>query len=1086
MAGYCRYPTIHQDNIVFLCEDDLWSVPAAGGMARRLTSNRGAVSAPALSPDGTRLAFIGREEGPAEVYTMPALGGPAQRLTFQSASADVVGWTQDGDRIVYASSACLPHPRVRWLWTVPAQGGVPERLPFGPANHIAYGPAGQIAIGRHTADPARWKRYRGGTAGRLWIDRAGDGEFVPLEPVQGNLTCPMWIDDRIYFVSDHEGVGNLYSCLPLGEDVRRHTHHEEYYVRAAATDRARIVYHAGAELYVYDVRADEGRRVDVDLRSPRVQCQRRFVRPSRYLQGAALHPDGRALATIVRGKLFTMANWEGAVLQHGERDSARYRIADWLNDGERLVALSDATGEEAIEVHSLSSRGEPKRLDGLDIGRVTQLAVSPASDQVVIANQRFELVLVDLDSGETRLLDESPFGRIAGMAWSPDGRWLAYGFRSTERTCSIKIAQVDSGECQLVTHPEFNDVGPAWDPEGQYLYFLSCRDFDPVYDHVHFELSFMQAERPMLVTLRKDAPHPFVPRPRPLSEDGKENSKDDGNSGDGNGKDKEGSDGDKGKCNPVEIDFDGIAERVLAFPGQGGRYGQIDGIKGKALFTSFPVEGTLAASQHGGEPPAKGTLHAYDFKERKQEVLADHVSGFGLSRDGKTLVYRAKEGLRVIKAGAKPDDKVDKGKKTRQSGWVDLGRVKASVIPQAEWRQMYREAWRLQRDYFWTEDMSGVDWQQVYERYLPLLDRVATRSEFSDLMWEMQGELGTSHCYEMGGDYPASPNYGQGFLAADMAYSDEAKGHVVTHIVRGDPWDERRDSPLNRPGVDVNEGDAIVAVGGQPVGPSRPVGELLVGLAKQELELTVRRAGSEEERTVTVKALSSEAEARYREWVSTNRVHVHGKTSGQVGYVHVPDMMGRGYAEFHRGYLAELAHPGLIVDVRFNSGGHVSPLVLEKLARRRVGYDVQRWGQPIPYPQESVLGPIVAITNEVAGSDGDIFSHCFKLMNIGLLVGTRTWGGVIGISPHQRFVDGGTTTQPEYSFWFEDVGWSVENYGTDPDIEVPYTPQDYRDGSDPQLDRAIEEILRQMEADPPKLPDFGQRPRLTLPKLPRA
>jgi tricorn protease len=399
---------------------------------------------------------------------------------------------------------------------------------------------------------------------------------------------------------------------------------------------------------------------------------------------------------------------------------------------------------------------------------------------------------------------------------------------------------------------------------------------------------------------------------------------------------------------------------------------------------------------------------------------------------------------------------------------------------------MYREAWRLQRDHFWTETMSGVEWEKVYQRYLPLLERVAVRSEFSDLMWEMQGELGTSHAYEFGGDYRVSPDYAQGFLGADLQYDAKAKGYRVTHICYGDPWIPDGDSPFNRPGVNVRQGDVLLAIGGRPITMDVTPGHLLVNLARQEIEITVRDHKTRKARTVTVCALGGEQSVRYRDWVNHNRAYVHKKTKNQTGYVHIPDMMGLGYAEFHRGWLAEMRYPSLIVDVRFNRGGHVSGLILEKLARRRIAYDIPRWGSPSPYPYDSVLGPIVALTDECAGSDGDIFSHAFKLMKLGKLIGKRTWGGVIGITVNSVFVDSGLTTQPEFSFWFDDVGWGVENYGTDPDIEVDFPPQAYARKEDPQLDAAIAEILAQMRKNPPTLPEFGSRPCLALPRLPKA
>ena len=534
----------------------------------------------------------------------------------------------------------------------------------------------------------------------------------------------------------------------------------------------------------------------------------------------------------------------------------------------------------------------------------------------------------------------------------------------------------------------------------------------------------------------------------------------------------------------IEIDLDGIQDRILAFPVDDGVYEQIRGIEGKVLFSWWPIEGSLNQRRPPGSTPhANGVLDAYDFGDQKLETLVDGITAFEVSMDAKTLIYRMGNRLRLLHAGDKPDNKHGSAP-SRQSGWLDLDRPRLAVLPGAEWAQMYRHAWRLQRDQFWSEDMQDVDWQRVYRRYWPLVDRVATRAEFSDLMWEMQGELGTSHAYEFGGDYKPEPSYDQGFLAADCVYDDQADGYRIAHIVRGDPWEEDGDSPLREPGLNIAEGDVLLSVAGHRLSKELTPQQALVNCAGDEVLLSIAGQNGDKPRTVTVKTLKSERSARYREWVEANRLRVHEATGGRVGYLHIPDMGPRGYAEFHRAFLAEVVHPGLIVDVRYNGGGHVSQLLLEKLARRRIGYDVQRWGRPSAYPSYAVLGPMVAITNERAGSDGDIFCHAFKLMKLGPLVGKRTWGGVIGISPRDPLIDGGITTQPEYSFWFEDVGWGVENYGTDPDIEVEITPEDWVAGRDPQLERSLAEVLRLLEENPPKMPDFDGRPRKPLPVLP--
>jgi tricorn protease len=481
----------------------------------------------------------------------------------------------------------------------------------------------------------------------------------------------------------------------------------------------------------------------------------------------------------------------------------------------------------------------------------------------------------------------------------------------------------------------------------------------------------------------------------------------------------------------------------------------------------------------------------FDFATGRAETLMDKADRFTLAADHTTLLVREGQRLRAIAVkgkgdGGDRDAAPASDAPSRKSGWIALDRVRVSVEPRREWRQMLREVWRLQRDQFWVADMSGVDWDAVWQRYEPLVERVATRGELSDLIWEMQGELGTSHAYEMGGDHRKPPAVALGHLAAETRYIDDAQGYEITRIVAGDPWDAGADSPLHAVGVEAAVGDRIVAVNGQPVSRERPPQALLVHQAGAKVELTLARGAGAAAvtRQVLVAALADEVPARYREWVERNRAWVHERSGGRVGYFHLPDMMAAGFAEFHRYFSAECDRAGLIVDVRYNRGGHVSSLLLEKVARKRIGYDIKRWGPPTPYPEEAVAGPVVALANEHAGSDGDIFSHGFKLMGIGPLVGTRTWGGVIGIWPRHKLVDGTETTQPEFSFWFKDVGWGVENHGTDPQVEVDNAPHDALAGRDRQLETALEVALQQIERAGDTPPVFGPRPHLAAPPLP--
>jgi len=1061
IKGYYRYPTIYRDRIVFVAEDDLWLVSSKGGIAHRLTANLGQVSHPFLSLDGQWLAFTGREEGPAEIYLMPASGGQARRLTYLGGDSMVVGWHKE--KIVFASNAEQPFRRVFWLYAVDMEGNDPKKLPLGPAYNASFSPGG-VVIGRNTGDPARWKRYRGGTAGEIWIDEQGKGEFHKLIELEGNLANPMWVGERIYFISDHSGMGNVYSCLPGGQDLTQHTHHKAFYARNATSDGERIVYHSGADVYVFDPGTGKGREVEIEYYSPHIQRSRKFVKPARYLEDYALDPDGSSLALVSRGKSFTMDNWEGPVIQQGARNGTRYRLTRWLNDGERVVLVSDEGGEDHLEVHWVDGITPPTKLVDLDLGRPQEIKASAQKDEIVLTNHRHELIWADLDKGESKKIEQSEYGPIAGFDWSPDGHWIAYSFAISHHVWIIKIYDVATGEIHRVTAPLLQDVAPVFDPAGKYLYFLSYRIFNPVYDNIHFDLNFPKSMRPYAITLRKDLLSPFVPQPRGF--ESKEEKEDE----------------QAEEQARIDIDFDGIQERLVPFPVEEAIYKGIAATKDKVFYTVYPVEGARGGQWFDKEPPAKASIKVFDMQKLEEATFVDRVTGFNLSGDGSAMACRIGNRLRVLRTKREAGEKLPQEEKpSRKTGWIDLSRMRISVEPVFEWQQMFQEAWRLQRDYFWVEDMSGIDWKKVLDRYYPLVGRVASRSEFSDLLWEMQGELGTSHAYELGGDYRPKPEYNLGFLGADLAYDSEHDAYRFAHILTGDVWDDKSAPPLKRPGVNVTEGMMLLAIGGEKVGKDCPPNKLLVNQGGQEVLITVAES-PDSPRTVCVKAVADETPLRYRDWVEQNRRYVHEMTHGQVGYIHVPDMSAEGYAEFHRYFLAEFDYAGLIVDVRFNGGGHVSALLLEKLARKRLGYDLSRWMGYTPYPEESVRGPIVALTNEQAGSDGDIFSHSFKLMKLGKLIGRRTWGGVIGIWPRNWLVDGSLTTQPEFSFWFKDVGWGVENYGTDPDIEVDITPQAYAKGVDTQLERAIQEILKEIEVKPPLEPKFDKRPTRRLPE----
>lgn len=1045
LASYLRFPAVSGDRVVFCCEDDLWTVPVTGGAASRLTAGTAESTHPRISSDGTLVAFVGAEDGPTEVYVMPLAGGPARQLTFQAARCVVTGWLPTGE-IVYASTAEQPRDFGFRLFAVRPDGGPARLLLPGAGNVLAYGPGAAVVLGRSTSEPARWKRYRGGGAGELWIDSGGTGAFTPLLSLAGNLGSPCWVGSRIYFISDHEGIGNVYSCRPDGGDLAAHSTHTEFYARNLTADPDRLVYHAGGRLYL--ITPDGGpaasRPLEVSVARLRTESGRRFVPAADYLEGARLSPDGSSLAIITRGKAFSLAHWSGPVRQHGHPDGMRYRLLNWLADGSRLIAVAADERPDERLVLLAADGGQPDvEIQLPDVGYVTELLAAPAAGLVAFTTNRQQLWVVNTDDSVAvpRLLDSCVAERIEDLAWSADGRWLAYTYPDSALMSSIRVADVVPGVVRRVSSPVLRDWRPAFDPGGRYLYFLGQRELVPELDQVQFDVGFPFGCKPYLVTLREadaspfdgsgDAPDtpPFDPPDEPV---------------------------------PVEIDFDGIERRVVALPVPEGRYAGVLGLYDKVL-----VLGVAVTAPNPAKPtvPPQGRVSMVDLATA--EVTEDYLSPvdeFAANARGTVLLYRVDHRLRVVGTGgdSDPDDEYNVAWAVpgRDSGWVDLERIRLTLRPAAEWRQMFTEAWRLQSETFWRPDMSGVDWKAMLLRYGALLPRIASRAELSDLLWELQGELATSHAYERGGDHRRRDAQRQGFLGVDFDRTATGRWRI-DRILLGDPWNPAATSACNRPGAGIRPGDVLCAVNGQPVGDAGP-GELLVGQAGREVELTLTRDAGEPRR-VAVRALSDDAPARYRDWVRGNREYVHAASGGRLGYLHIPDMFKSGYAEFVRSYLAELDRDGLLVDVRFNGGGHISPLLLDRLARARAGAEHGRWSGIAPYPGDSAAGPMAVLMNEQTGSDGEIFSHRFRAQGLGRLVGSRTWGGVVATWPRHELVDGTVTTQPEFCYFFADIGNGLENYGVQPDVEVVLVPSYDASDKDPQVAAAVCSLMTDLD-----------------------
>ncbi len=1111
--SYLRFPHLHGDSVVFVAEDDVWLAPVSGGRAYRLTADQVPAAAPRLSPDGQRLAWTTRREGAPEVYVADVEGGSARRLTYWGDyRTRTIDWAAE-DELLAISAVGQPTFRNTWVHALPAAGGRSRLLPYGPVSDLALGEQGAVLLGAvMSREPAWWKRYRGGTAGKLWWDAGGGGEFVRIgAELDGNLDSPMLVGTgsgvRIAFLSDHEGWGNVYSLAPDGTKLRRHTDHgmpgsREFYARHAATDGSRVVYECAGELWLLDSLEPDAQPHPLDIRlgGPRTARAPHRPRAAHYVSDVQPDKTGRTSVLEVRGTVHRLAHRDGPARTLHAAPGVRARLPRLLGE-DRAAWVDDADGEDALRIGPLDPTApdapEPQRFGAGEIGRVLDLACAPDGSRVAMACHDGRLLVLDTEQGTIRELARGADGEVRGLAFSPDSQWLAWSDPVEADIRRILMCRLTPDEVPVaVTEPRFVDTEPVFTPDGRYLAFLSMRSFDPVYDAHTFDLSFPAGCRPFLVPLAARTPSPFGDTPdgrsvqlgEDTNKDSDNRSKDrdklPGEPADESEAGDEPSDADRDDDVPeVVVDADGLVERVVPVPVREARYVGLAAAKDCLLWLRRPVAGVLGDGRASpDEEWPRPALERFDLVKRRHDVIAEQVTDYSVSGDGSRLVVLDRGALRVLRtqrsgSATPPDGDPDEFE-------VDTDRISVTVDPTVEWRQMFDEAGRLMRDHFWVEDMAGVDWAGELARYRPLVDAVGSHDDLVDVLWEVQGELGTSHAYVSGlggGDWSGRP----GLLGADLERDDEGRWRIA-RVLPGETSDPRARSPLSGPGVDVRAGDLLLEVGGQPVDPELGPAPLLVGTAERQVELTVQQGGPDGEiRRVVVSPLFDDEQLRYQDWVAGRRAFVADLAEGRLGYLHVPDMMAVGWAQIHRDLGRQIALEGLIVDVRGNRGGHLSQLVLEKLARKIIGWDMVRHGQPATYPQDAPRGPVVVVANEFSASDGDIVTAAIKRTGIGPVVGTRTWGGVIGIDHRYTLVDGTYVTQPRYASWFDDVGWGVENHGVDPDVEVVVTPQDWVAGRDPQLERAVQIALATLAERPAATPpDLATRPSRARSPLP--
>ncbi|MFG3237032.1 S41 family peptidase [Streptomyces antibioticus] len=1077
--SYLRLPHINGDLLCFVAEDDLWLAPLDGpGRAWRLTVDRTKAGHPRFSPDGSRIAYTTWHSLVPEIHLTPVDGGPGRRLTYWgSTDTQVCGWTPpdaDGHSDILAvTSQGEPFSYFTWAYKLPTDGSPGRKLPWGPVTDLQTADLdGEhrtlLLTGTPPHEPAAWKRYRGGAMGRLWLH----GQRL-LPDLDGHLACPLLAGGRVAFLSDHEGVGNLYSCAYDGTDLRRHTDHDAFYARHASTDGTRIVYQCAGDLWIVDdlTAGSEPRRLDVRLSGPRAGRRPYQIPAAQHVDGISVDETGRASAVIVRGSLYWLTHRDGPARTITDTPGVRVRLPEMLGSGGQVAYVTDAEGEDAVEIAYLPrATGDrpPRRLASGELGRVLEMISDPEGERLAIAAHDGRLLLIDAtedSNGEVTELIASVNGPVRDLAFSPDGAWLTWSHPGIGRSLrQIKMARIKDRLIVDVTNGRFEDENPVFTRDGRYLAFLSWRGFDPVYDVHTGDLSFPLGCRPYLVPLSSATPSPFALTPEGRPAAGGLDPTEDENGADGT----------------VTVEVEGLESRVTPFPVSASKYSALYPVAGGGLvWLRWPISGALGETfANPDDTSGRPTLEYFNISKAKRSELVGDLDWFAVSGDGTRLVVVDEGELRAVPSTESGD--------LDSTVWIDLRRILHEVDPGAEWRQSYDEAGRLTRAYFWDPGMCGIDWDAVLDQYRPLVERVASPDEFADLLREVLGELGTSHAYVT----PARRNEGpphyqrrQGLLGANLVLRDG--GWTVRRILPGDSSDSKARSPLA--GTGIREGAVLTHVDGRPVDPVTGPYPLLAGAGGTTVELTFTPAEGEagRSRRVAVVPLIDERPLRYQDWVAKRRAVVRELSGGKCGYLHIPDLGGSGWAQFNRDLRMEVSRPALIVDVRGNAGGHISELVVEKLTRTILGWDLTRNAQPVSYASNAPRGPVVALADEATSSDGDMITAAFKLLDLGPVVGQRTWGGVVGMTGRHQLGDGTVITVPMNAAWFDAYGWSVENRGVIPDLEVLRTPLDWAEGRHAQMDDAIRLALDLLTTNPPASPpDYSTVPNRSRPKLP--